>query len=393
MILLILAALQAQASPDSLRLPDAIRLALAQRGEVHAAAAQVAAARAAFRQAGTIPNPVGRWSYTDDPPREHASIEQPLDWLLTRGPARGAARASRTAMAFDSAQRVANVAAEVRIAFNRLLAARDHALLAEERQQLADSLLAIADRRLAAGDISRFERDQVALERSRNSLGFSETRQALAIARADLTRTIGLPADTRLPPVAGTLSEGLERAVAPAGIDESPVLFSALADSAAARRQVTATARARIPFPAFEIGADWADPAAPDKRLLLVGVSLPIPLWHQGGSDLALARANAAGAAARLRETRASLRASLAGAEAALTETAARVRIIQDSLLPAARRLREQAEQAYAQGETGMLPLLEAVRSERDIAVLRLDALTAWQEARAEWSRLLGIIE
>ena len=110
--------------PDSLTLAQALSQARTARGQVMTATARVAAARAGFRQAGTIPNPNGNYEYTEDTPRQHLTFDQSFDWLLTRGPARDAANASITGALADSAQLEADLAAEVRRAFYSLVAAR-----------------------------------------------------------------------------------------------------------------------------------------------------------------------------------------------------------------------------------------------------------------------------
>ena len=109
--------------PDSLTLAQALTQARSARGQVMTATARVAAARAGFRQAGTISNPTGNYEYTEDTPRQHLTFDQSFDWLLTRGPSRDAANASITGALADSAQLDADLAAEVRRAFYALVAA------------------------------------------------------------------------------------------------------------------------------------------------------------------------------------------------------------------------------------------------------------------------------
>ena len=89
-LLLVTCALQGQR--NSLTLEAALALAHANRGQLTTAAALTAAARADYRVAGAIPNPTAAYQYTGDTPRDHATIDQPLDWLLRRSGDRAAAR-------------------------------------------------------------------------------------------------------------------------------------------------------------------------------------------------------------------------------------------------------------------------------------------------------------
>jgi hypothetical protein len=116
-----------------------------------------------------------------------------------------------------------------------------------------------------------------------------------------------------------------------------------------------------------------------------------LPIWNQGGGVTSFARADAQDAAARTREVRLSLRAALTAQAARVRETALRATLAGDSLLPSARQLRERATLAYQAGETGILPVLEALRSERDVGADAVDELLTYQEAVAEWNRLTGI--
>jgi len=76
-----------------------------------------------------------------------------------------------------------------------------------------------------------------------------------------------------------------------------------------------------------------------------------------------------------------------------LLEATGRARVARDSLLPVATRLRERATIAYRAGETGVIPLLEALRAERDVTAEAVDDLLGFQEAWAQWKRTLGEAE
>jgi cobalt-zinc-cadmium efflux system outer membrane protein len=389
MLLVFLAVLQAPLG-DTLTLDDAIRLARERRGTLQEAGAGLAAARAEQRRAGAITNPIARFGYSDDPPRKHATAEQSLEWLLSRGPALAASRERVGSALADSTQRAADLVSEVRLAFDRCLAARAALSLVQAQQALEDSVVQIAERRLVAGDISRIERDQVALEASRSRLELSSAREALATTRIDLARTIGFPLSESLPEPVGLLDGGLGMSLVDTASRIPPALAAALADSAAAAHQVAVASRARVPMPALEAGADWDDPGGKPGALLVLGLSLPIPLWQHGGAEVALARAESARAAAQSRETRSALLAARGATRVRVEESAFRALTLRDSLVPAARGLRASATRAWSAGETGVLPVLESFRSERMLELGLIQALVEWRAALTEWDRLLG---
>jgi cobalt-zinc-cadmium efflux system outer membrane protein len=388
MLLQLLAVLQAPTA-DTLTLADALRLARDRRGALVIASANVAVARAEQRQAGAIPNPVARLGYTDDPPHGHATAEQSLEWLLTRGPARSASGQRVAAALADSAQRSADLGAEVRGAFYRAVAAQRALTLAQAQQALEDSLVTIADRRLAAGDISRIERDQAALEAGRTRLDLSTARELLATTRMELGRTIGLLPDESLPEPVGRLDVGLGDALVDTRTATPAAVVAALADSTAAALRVGVASRARLPLPTLEAGADWDDPSA-SGALLVLGLSLPLPLWQHGGAQLAQAEAEAVRAAAASQEVRSAMRSSQRATRTRVAEAALRALVLRDTLVPAARALRASATRAWAMGETGILPVLDAFRSERALELGLIEALVTWRDAITEWNRLTG---
>jgi cobalt-zinc-cadmium efflux system outer membrane protein len=378
--------------PDSLDLAAALNQARLARGQVLVAQARVSAARAGFRQAGTIPNPTGSYEYTGDTPRQHLTVDQSFDWLLTRGPSRDAASAAIVGAVADSAQLEADLAAEVRRAFYSLVAARRLRLLVDAQAATADTLADIAEHRFRSGDISRFEADAALLEAQRVRLNVSRAREVEAGAGAEFSRTLGLGEMTRAPIPTGALDDGLDGAQPTTPTEaEIPGIQRALAESTAATLRLNATKRAWIPVPSVIAGAEWSDPDRPGETLGLIGLSIPLPLWNQGGGASASARSDADAAAATAREARLASKASLVTALARLTEAAQRARLSRDSLFPAAERLRQQATLAYQSGETGILPVLETLRAEREISASTVEELLSFQEAVAEWNRLSGV--
>ncbi len=287
----------------------------------------------------------------------------------------------------DSAQTMTLLERDVRVAFWRARAGQLSLDLVEQQAVQADSLARIAAARFRAGDISLFEQEQAELEAARARQSVSTARETALVARAELARAIGIEA---LPQPVGALDAGLDQLPDSAlEISASPVVRAAVADSTAAAASARSAARARVPVPALTGGVEWGDPSQPGT-LALFGVSIPLPLWQKGGGTVAGARARAAGAAAATREARLDADRDARQARIRLEETATRARVARDSLMPAAARLRARALRAYQSGETGIVPVLDAFRGERDIVLGGLADELAFQEAVAQWFALAG---
>jgi cobalt-zinc-cadmium efflux system outer membrane protein len=174
-------------------------------------------------------------------------------------------------------------------------------------------------------------------------------------------------------------------------LERLPSVRAAVADSSSAAALERSTAISAIPLPTIQSGAEWEDPSEPNAGALWVfGLAMPIPLWHHGAGATAEAKARSSAAAAQVREARLIAAQRVAAARIRLDESGIRARFARDTLLPAARALRDRAVRAYQAGETGILPVLDALRSEREAALAGVQDLLSYQTARAEWEALNG---
>ena len=390
MIVLCLA-LAFQQPNDSITLSDALARAHRERGTVATAAADIVGARAALRTAGAIPNPTVSYSHTESTPVNHFLVDQPLDWLLRRGSDRSAARADVNRALADSAVAVAGLFRDVRIAFYRARASRLAEALVGAQGALADSVARIARARLRAGDVSLLEQEQAAQEAARARQTASAAREAARVDEAELARAIAW--DGPPPTPAGLLDAGVDKLPDTALADATlPSVRATVADSAAAAAQARSAARARVPLPTLQSGAEWGDPSQPGA-LGVIGVAVPLPLWNLGGGTVGEASARAARASALAREARLDAIRQLRQARIHLEETAIRARFARDSIVPGAAVLRGRALRAYQAGETGILPVIDALRSERDVSLAAVQDQLAFQEALADWYALTGRLE
>lgn len=383
----LLLALSLQGPGDSITLADALARARQLRAQPSLARAQVDEAVGAFRSGGALPNPTVSYSHSVAVPSNHLVFDQPLDWLLRRSSDRAAGRAGVSRARADSATTMIGLDTEVRRSYWRARAAQlSHAVVLAQAE-MADSVARIAAARLRAGDISLLEQEQAAGEAARAHQAASAAREIARIAASDLARALGLDS---APIPLDPLDRGLDR-LPGSGVDPAtiPALRASVADSEAAAARAQSAARSRLPFPTIQGGVEWGDPSQ-RGALALVGVAIPIPLWQRGGGALMEAKARATRAAGLAREARLDAKRDLEQARIRLEETAERGRTARDVLMPAAARLRGRALRAYQAGETGILPVLDALRSERDVVLGALQDELAYQDAVTDWYALTG---
>jgi cobalt-zinc-cadmium efflux system outer membrane protein len=388
--MLALTALLVLQLPDTLTLERALERARLSRPQMEAARALTAGARARVGMAGTLPNPLLQFKHSESSPTEEAGLTQPLDWLLSRGADRAAARAAVRGAEADSALLAATIAHQVRLAFYEALAADQAHALTVAQGTMADSLATFAADRVRAGDISVLEREQFEVEAGRVRQQRSRAAEARQVSGAALARALGSTGIALVP--AGGLDHGLDAASpAPLVGAEPPALRRAAADSAVEGALARAAALRRVPIPSLVIGREW-DTSGPfsNGARAVIGFTVPVPLWNIGSGPARLARARADGAAADLAEARLENARRLLDAETRLHAARNRALFSRDSLLPRAQRLRDGAVRLYRAGQTGAIPLFDALRAEREVALGYVQDLLAWQRALADWLLLLG---
>ena len=388
----------AQGTParDSVTLDQALERARSARPRTASAAAAASRARGQGRVATNIPNPSAQFETDELAPTRKLTIVQPLAWLVRRPADADVGRALRARGVTDSVLIVADLARDVRRSFFGSLAADEQMRLLGEQASLADSLVMVAERRVSAGDISQLERDQFAQEASRARLAWWEAREEATIGRLDLARATASSVESPPRPV-GALDDGLNVAAPVAGnalaqgdVARLPALQLAITDSVAAAARLRSAQWAQLPVPSLIAGSEWGgDVNLP--RSTVLGLSVPIPLWGQERAAVAEARGAAAEEAARAAEARLTLTSQLLAAETRVRESANRARFARDSLMTEARRVRAGAVRLYEEGRTGVLPVFEALRAERDVARAMVRELLAFQQARADLSALRGL--
>lgn len=395
LVVLFAGLLQGAALPDTLTLSRAQEAAVHARGRSLVARGAVDRARAEARRGAAIPNPVVQYEASDLAPTRTLQATQPLSWLPSFGSARAAGSASVRSVAADSAWTMAMLARDVRVALYGALAADEVLRLFREHASAADSLLQMAGRRAALGDISELERDQVAQEAATVRLQEQRAIAEARIARLELGRTLGV-AVSRDAVIAARLDDRLPAPggqadwipTTPDGVRDLPLVAAAVEDSAAAAGRLAVAKWRQLPIPALLGKWEWGGPGVP--RNTIVGFSVPLPLWQVGQHEVSSARAEAVERSGAALEARLEGVRRLEEGRVRFEESAARARETRDQLFPVARRLRVGALRLFESGRTGILPVFEAFRRERETAMLMVQELLAYQVARAELVALLG---
>ena len=405
---------QASASPSVceaasavplLRLSTALTLFDACSPTLIQADAQLAAAHADQISNGHAPNPVLGLGVSNINPQagtgggalRDRTVDSAvrIDQLIERGGKRGARRAAAAANS-DAAQLLRDDAIQrghqsVLEAYAGLSAAMTEAALLRADADSYQTGLQAMRQRLGAGDVALADVNRAALDAARAAADADAAELSVLQARATLSTTLGigpLPDATRLEPLetlTGPVREAAGAGDTVSAYEDRPDLRASAARLGAAQASLSLADAGRKRDVDLTLGFDhW--PTSPTNtqgtgNSYTVGISLPLFLYDSGRGGQLHARADVRTAQSDLDSRRASAERELVTARQQASQAQVLAERYRTALLPAAEQILQAEELAYQRGAAGLLDLLDARRSQRQVAVAALaaqrDALTA----------------
>jgi outer membrane protein, heavy metal efflux system len=308
---------------------------------------------------------------------------------LLREAGDSAIRATEAESAFDLWQ----ARTALRFAFFRLLAAQRREAIYLEGTKEIEKVIQVLQEREREGEGSKFDRLRMERERAEMLAELELLRAEVELERARLEAF--LPPDTQITRVSGQLDAPV------LSLDANSLLQRALAaraDFRAEQRRLDqyrterqAAERLKIPEPVLNAGLKRAE-VAPNRIAHgpVIGISVPLPLFNKGQTEVARFSAEQERVAARMQRLSQRIRAEIEGvARAFAVRVQARDRY-QQQLRSSGPELVNIAMVAYQEGETGILQLLDAYRTHRQAQIRILEIQAAVKEAQIELERVIG---
>lgn len=311
----------------------------------------------------------------------------------------------------------ANVLAGVASAFYDVLAAQATVVQQEALLELAQDITRSINVRVDAGKVSPLEgsKAQIALARTERTL--QDARHDLEAARIRLAAWWG-ESQARFGPAEGTLDAlktppALETMLA--ALEDNPDLARWPAE-VARRESARDLARSqRIVDPELVLGLkskglDGGDnrgigfdsggslsfrrgSASPDRdwdNTLILGLSVPLPVFDRNQGNIAAAEANLAKSAAERRAVEVKVKSALATNLERLRRAYDAVNLLDENVLPQAEMVLEKTRRGYQEGKFSYLDVLDAQRTLYDAQSSRLNEVAAYHQARVTIERLTG---
>lgn len=400
-----------------LSVEDAVALALRQEPALRGARHEVDVARGLRVQAGLRPNPAVSFMQQVEPAgmdrQTRVEVAWPLDLFRKAGRVQAADRQIDTAR-HVLADRARLLADDVRTKYGAVaIAVRELAVL-DDISDIASRQQALIAARVEEGATPRLERDVLRVEVQR--LESERLLQAGAVERAliELKRTLGMAADAPLK-VKQTLEELVLQAAPPAGPPEDHTRAGGRPDVAAAQSRVEAAdaqiERARREgrvdvslfaaymrmdsgFPQRGFGIAGAlEPVRGLFHYAAAGASVTLPLFDRKQGEAAAARAERAGASARLEAARLTALAEIAAARTRDAHARQAVAVYTSGASALARENLAVVAETHALGRATIFDVLGEQRRYLDLERAFTRALGEAYQARQALQLALGEVQ
>lgn len=390
------AAVADRAPIPPLTLDDAVALAGGSAPAADAAKAGIESARAAQAIAGLRPNPsvqsqveniVGSGPYGGFSQAEvTVGLNIPIEL--------GGKRSARIAVADAQTNRAMLVAAiaqsDIRLQVTSLyveaVATERRLATAADQLLIARAAFHAAKVRVQAGRASPLEEQRADVARITAEVALERQQRLAEAARRNLQRRIGRP-------IPGPLDTGM--------LDRLPVSTSGPHDTTGAGTLTLAAADADVAIadagvgvarsqrmPDVTVGPAFRRLEATNDTAAVFSLSVPIPLFNAGHAAVAQASAERTRAEAQRRATALDVEQAITDAQAESDNAATTARAASGPALAAAQEAARIARIGYREGKFGQLDLRDAERTLAETRIAAIDALAAYQNAKARLERL-----
>jgi len=385
-------AVTAQSPPSGpLTLQAALDRALAANPTIAAARLRGPIDMAGLAVARERLNPEASIEFQKETPKESYGFSVPLELGGKRSKRIAVGEATVRVGEAEIAAVVAQVRNDVRRAYFGLLVAETRLSLMEEIRDISVRARDAAQQRFDAGGTPRLEvmQGELALASADNDV--AAARGEADGARAELNALLAQPLDSSI-----TLSSAFDSGTSLTRDAALALAHDANTELRVIDRQIE-TQRARLALanalrtPDVVPSAALTHGAAPEFDYgWRAGVAVAVPIFttHKAGVQLEQGT---------LDQLSAQRQASLARIDALVSSAAvlaqARRQLYlryRDEIIPLAQQVEQVAQDSYQLGQTGIVSLLQALQSSRDVRLRSLDAASQFQNSVADLERAIG---
>jgi len=366
--------------------------------ELRLAQAAVSAAAAEVRTAGQRQNPdVSLNALSISPSTGYAAgawkdkkmdTQLRLDQLIERGGKRDlrvkGAEARLDAARFDADDAARQQLGLLRYAYYNLLLTQEKQKLARETADLYSKSAAAGKLRQKAGDIAPVDLSRLQIDQARADSDARQAQTELEQAQVELAYLIGQEADARQLRAADGWPVLEEKALEQAPLEQRPDLEAARRrqTAAEAERDLARARKSRDVTVGVQLERNTQNEPTNSFGF---GVSMPLFVWHEYEGEIARAEADFDVARLQYEQQQAQALGQVAQARNALLSARDRNKRLENGLLADAERVAKAAEFAYSKGAMGLMDLLDARRTSRQIQIEAASARADYAKALSDW--------
>lgn len=274
--------------------------------------------------------------------------------------------------------------AELRHAYYDLLLAQERLRLGEDAAALHARSLEAASLRKKAGDLAPVDVARLAIDKARADNELRQAQADLDGARQQLAYLIGREAEAAVLVASDPWPQPLAGEPASPDLARRPDLKAASERIAAAEadRDLARALTTRDVSVGFQAERNLQN--APTNSFG-IGISVPLFLWHAHEGEIRRAESELDAARAQFARQQAQAVGQLARARSALLAARDRLLRLESGLLAEARQVAAAAELAYGKGALGLIDLLDARRTLRQVELETATARADYAGALADW--------
>jgi outer membrane protein, heavy metal efflux system len=336
-------------------------------------------------------NPEASIEFQKETPKQSYGFSVPLELGGKRAKRIAVGEATVRAGEAEIALVIAQVRNDVRRAYFGLLAAETRLALMQEIREIAVRARDAAQQRFDAGGAPRLEVMQGELALASADNDAEAARGEADGAREELNALLAQPLDA---PV--TLSSPFDSGTSLTKESALALARDASTELGVIDRQIE-TQRARLALagalrtPDVIPSAALTHDAAPEFDYgWRAGVALAVPIFttHRAGVQVEQSTLEQLGAQRQAALARID---ALVSSAAVLAQTRRQLYLrYRDEIVPLAQQVEQVAQDSYQLGQTGIVALLQALQSSRDVRLRSLDAASQFQDSLADLERAIG---
>ena len=381
-------------------LVQALSLSIMKNPGLAAYSWEVRAAEARILQASLLPNPefdfqaeeLGWSDYRNGIGSAvmYFIFSQMLELGDKRGKRTSVARLETDIEDWEYASKRLDLLAETTKAFIRALAARKKVALSEKFHQLAKRVFQVVSERVEAGKVSPLEKTKAQVTVAGTRIELERARRQWNVSRKRLAANWG-----SISPKFEGVAGDLDKISALPSIDKLLEKTAQNPDQARWETEIL-LGEAKLEFekskriPNVTVSAGLQRFEQTNDNALVVGLSIPIPVFDHNQGRIEEARHNLRKVEEQKRITDVRIKTELSSAYQILSASYLEAISLKKDVLPAAQRVFDGLSEGYRQGKFRYLDVLDAQRTLFTAQATYIEALANYHETSVEVERLIG---